>query len=212
MINITYSGDTLIARKATGDKHVPRGEVSFTVDLSPEASNSTSLTPIELSETAASVWGTDSLPRYPGKGQIAAKGFKNSRFVDGQLIMFDGYFSFLWNPTKQNIFFTRPSNDVIFDMLRDVVSEEDEVENMRKHVSKCFEKDISEAFCMPQNDEGVDPFKRILRKSDIDATLQEKITKSSDEDITSQMKKWMTYIDQVLKEGKGTGSDNNPQQ
>ena len=65
---------------------------------------------------------------------------------------------------------------------------------------------------MPQNDEGVDPFKRILRKSDIDATLQEKITKSSDEDITSQMKKWMTYIDQVLKEGKGTGSDNNPQQ
>ena len=38
MINVIYSGDTLVAHKVTGDANVPRGEVSFTADLSPRAS------------------------------------------------------------------------------------------------------------------------------------------------------------------------------
>ena len=35
MVNITYVGDTLIARKVTGDENVPAGEISFQADLSP---------------------------------------------------------------------------------------------------------------------------------------------------------------------------------
>eukprot|EP00527_Entomoneis_sp_CCMP2396_P009407 CAMPEP_0198138552 /NCGR_PEP_ID=MMETSP1443-20131203/1937_1 /TAXON_ID=186043 /ORGANISM="Entomoneis sp., Strain CCMP2396" /LENGTH=407 /DNA_ID=CAMNT_0043800357 /DNA_START=168 /DNA_END=1391 /DNA_ORIENTATION=+ len=35
IINCTYHGDTLIATKVTGDRNVPKGEVSFQVDLSP---------------------------------------------------------------------------------------------------------------------------------------------------------------------------------
>jgi Cyclin D1 binding domain len=35
MINVTYVGDTLIAEKVTGDKNVPRGELTFQVDLNP---------------------------------------------------------------------------------------------------------------------------------------------------------------------------------
>lgn len=37
IINCTYHGDTLIATKVTGDKNVPKGEVSFEVYLSPTA-------------------------------------------------------------------------------------------------------------------------------------------------------------------------------
>mmetsp|Transcript_5522 Transcript_5522/g.11721 ORF Transcript_5522/g.11721 Transcript_5522/m.11721 type:complete len:408 (-) Transcript_5522:412-1635(-) len=37
IINCTYRGDTLIATKVTGDRNVPKGEASFTVDLSPLA-------------------------------------------------------------------------------------------------------------------------------------------------------------------------------
>jgi hypothetical protein len=205
LINVTYTGDILTATKITGDKHVPRGQVSFTVDLSPTvaSSNSTALTPIELSDMAASVWGTDSLPRYPGKGHIAAEGFKNNRFVDGQLIMFDGYFSFLWNPTKQNIFFTRPPQNLILSMMRDVLSEEDEVDNMRNHLSRCFEKDISDAFVFPTMDKPLEPFKRIQSQADLNAALEEKILENDDEDLTSQMKKWMAYIDEVLADNKG---------
>jgi Cyclin D1 binding domain len=33
LINVTYVGDTLVATKVTGDKNVPRGEVSFVPDL-----------------------------------------------------------------------------------------------------------------------------------------------------------------------------------
>ena len=35
MINVTYHGDLLIAYKVTGDKNVPRGEITFQVDLNP---------------------------------------------------------------------------------------------------------------------------------------------------------------------------------
>lgn len=211
LINVTYTGDILTATKITGDKHVPRGQVSFTVDLSPtvSSSNITGLTPIELSDMAASVWGTDSLPRYLGKGHIATKGFKNNRFVDGQLIMFDGYFSFLWNPTKQNIFFTRPPQNLIFSLMRDILSEEDEVDNMRKHLTRCFDKDISDAFVLPKIDNAPDPFKRIQLQADLNAALEEKILENYDADLTSQMKKWMTYIDEVLTDNKG---NNKPSQ
>lgn len=58
MINVTYSGDQLIAYKVTGDHNIPRGEVSFTADLSPERDRGSLLDPILLSEGSAKKWGT----------------------------------------------------------------------------------------------------------------------------------------------------------
>lgn len=64
MINVTYSGDTLIAYKVTGDQNIPRGHITFTADLSPPGYSSSldretaSLDPIVLSEGSAKKWGT----------------------------------------------------------------------------------------------------------------------------------------------------------
>ena len=114
MINVTYVGDTLLAFKVTGDKNVPRGEITFQADLSPNAlrkfqesgrrnrykskdSQQKPLEPILLTDKAASKWGTRQLPRYRGLGQVAESGFKNSRWMDGQLIIIgEEYFSFAW--------------------------------------------------------------------------------------------------------------------
>ena len=116
MINVTYVGDTLIAFKVTGDKNVPRGEITFQADLTPvavkrlrdgqvvggrlakkESAPHKPLEPIMLTEKAASKWGTQQLPRYRGLGQVAESGFKNSRWMDGQLIIIgEEYFSFAW--------------------------------------------------------------------------------------------------------------------
>jgi Cyclin D1 binding domain len=116
MINVTYAGDTLIAYKVTGDKNVPRGEITFQADLTPNAvrklrngdyigkmSKATSdrsqkhLEPIMLTEKAASKWGTRQLPRYRGFGQVAEPGFINHKWMDGQLIIIgEEYFSFAW--------------------------------------------------------------------------------------------------------------------
>ena len=109
MINITYSGDTLIATKVTGDKNVPRGEVSFTADLSPRApalpgsESLSSLEPIELNARAARQWGKKFLPRHPGRGQVASEGFKNAQWMEGQLILVGRCFSFAWVPIGHQV-------------------------------------------------------------------------------------------------------------
>lgn len=116
MINVTYAGDTLIAYKVTGDKNVPRGEITFQADLTPNAvrqlrngdfignkvskapdRSQKSLEPIMLTEKAATKWGTRQLPRYKGLGQVAEPGFINHKWMDGQLIIIgEEYFSFAW--------------------------------------------------------------------------------------------------------------------
>lgn len=66
MINVTYVGDHLIAYKVTGDHNIPRGEVTFTADLSPtdstgstnDSNGPSALDPIVLSEASAKKWGT----------------------------------------------------------------------------------------------------------------------------------------------------------
>ena len=74
MINVTYSGDRLIAYKVTGDKNIPRGEITFTADLSPFSDEllpgQSKLDPILLSESSAKKWGTTRLPRFRGQGCV----------------------------------------------------------------------------------------------------------------------------------------------
>lgn len=125
LINVTYVGDTLFATKVTGDKNVPRGEVSFKINLHPllyskPGSKKTRLEPIKLSQEASRKWGTRQLPRYQGSGQVAEEGFVNSQWMEGQLIIIgDDYFSFAWVPLEHQIFFGRPSPELALKMLRE---------------------------------------------------------------------------------------------
>mmetsp|Transcript_21737 Transcript_21737/g.33168 ORF Transcript_21737/g.33168 Transcript_21737/m.33168 type:complete len:403 (-) Transcript_21737:190-1398(-) len=143
MINVTYTGDTLIAYKATGDKNVPRGEITFQVDLTPRLAKSLPsetndsskekhtrkrrqqpesnvLKPISLTEAASKKWGTKQLIRYAGKGQVAQEGFQNRQWMNGQLIIIgQEYFSFAWLPIEHQIFFGRPSQELVVKMLRE---------------------------------------------------------------------------------------------
>lgn len=167
LINITYVGDVLIATKVTGDKNVPRGEISFQVDLDPlKASIATpfqdyekehgmkTLKPIKLTETAARKWGTSQLPRYAGLGQVAESGFYNRQWMDGQLIIIgQDYFSFAWLPIEQQIFFGRPSPQLALKMLSDngaasirvpttfakAPSVDDDIEVQRRFAMRCLD-------------------------------------------------------------------------
>ena len=123
--------------------------------------------------------------------------------------MFDGYFSFLWIPTRQHVFFSRPKPETILSLLRDRISEDDEISNMREHLSKCYDKDISEAFIRPNFIRRSEPFRRIASEADLLAAKEE--TKI-DHDIFSlvthkkgkqnqsfwDFHKWMVYIDKTL--------------
>jgi len=149
MINVTYTGDVLTAHKVTGDKHVPKGEVTFQVDLSP--SSKECLDPIELSSDAFDQWGAKYLQRHAGKGQVAADGFVNHQWLDGQLILVNQYFSFAWLPTGHQVFFGRPSPELTLKLLREsglhpqmfpghnVIGEEMEL-SPRQHLARCLEE------------------------------------------------------------------------
>merc|ERR1712176_1651052 len=119
MINVTYVGDMLIATKVTGDQNVPKGEVTFMCDLSPRAIKQKDLSPIELSDAASKQWGKKYLTRFPGEGQVAAEGFVDNQFVEGQLIIVAEYFSFAWIPIGHQIFFGRPSAELTLKMLKE---------------------------------------------------------------------------------------------
>lgn len=121
MLNVTYVGEhrtTLVATKVTGDKNVPKGEISFTADLHPHAKGRSELEAIELSDVASKQWGHKHLPRFPGEGQVAAEGFVNNQWMDGQLILVGEYFSFAWLPLGHQIFFGRPSAELTLKMLK----------------------------------------------------------------------------------------------
>jgi hypothetical protein len=162
MVNVTYVGDTLIAYKVTGDKNVPRTQVTFQTNLHPlrynmpDTQEHKALQPITLTEKAAVKWGTRQLPRYGGLGRVAEEGFRNDQWMDGQLIIIgDQYFSFAWIPIEQQIFFGRPSPELALKMLRDSgisglrtarqtfeapPSIEDDVDLQKEFATRCLEK------------------------------------------------------------------------
>lgn len=146
MINVTYAGDTLVATKVTGDQNVPKGEVSFTVDLSPHIHSDKgmlSLEPIELNAKASRQWGKKFLPRYEGQGQVAAEGFTNGKWIEGQLILVGRFFSFAWVPIGHQVFFGRPSSDLTLKMLREQQEDDlkrDQVSVMREAAHNMMEE------------------------------------------------------------------------
>jgi len=170
MINVTYVDDMLIATKVTGDKNVPKGEVTFKCDVFPEAQKQDELSPIELSDTASKQWGQKYLPRFSGKGQVAAEGFLDNQFIEGQLILVGEYFSFAWVPIGHQIFFGRPSAELTLRMLKESKMIEfgaldrgpNHFAEMRAVAQRCFEEtemlmddevDIEGELCFLSQDE-----------------------------------------------------------
>lgn len=160
MINVTYQGDVLMAEKVTGTKNVPRGQATFQVDLSPQGgvvgmigSASTYhdrqqqqqqhqvLSPIELGDSAAKQWGCRYLPRFAGQGQVAAEGYHDSQWIDGQLIMVNEYFSFAWLPIGHQVFFGRPTPELILKLMKEETKKEAAGEgSARAFLEKCWEE------------------------------------------------------------------------
>lgn len=212
LVNITYAGDTLVATKVTGDETVPRGEVSFTANLSPPPLNVTD-SGSEESSSVTSEEHTVLQSKYgesifPGQGQLAKKDFKDTKFISGVFIMYDTYrFSFSWVPTKHHVFFVRPSPHETIRLLRDTISKEDEVDNMRDHLSRCFELDMTTSIAREQQrgrgEPDVDTFQRIKRQGDLEM-LNNSMHAAKHSETSGNIfnfwrgRKWKKYIDRVL--------------
>lgn len=211
LINVTYTGDTLYATKVTGDRTVPRHQLTFTANLSPRKTTTTPMAPIELTKEAANKWGIDKLERYPGQGQIAKPGFADAKMVEGQLIMFEEHFSFVWVESRHHVFFGRPTPQVTMRMLRDVIAKEDEVENMRMHLERSYDMDLTESLARTMTGEGQEPFRRILFQEEL-KQLETLEPKRCDEDPGStgynfwNVQKWRGYLDDVLSDDKTNNS------
>lgn len=186
MINVTYSGDRLVAYKVTGDHNIPRGEVTFSADLAPTGDDLSlsppSLDPIVLSDASAKKWGTRCLPRFPGQGHASESGHKNSQAMEGQLVVIgEGeYFSFAWIPLELQIFFGRPSPELTIKMLREggaasltagtgtpVPSLDDDIRLHVDYAQRCMEV-TSDVMLDDVNEGKKDPFSCIWQGNDSD--------------------------------------------
>jgi hypothetical protein len=247
LINVTYHGDTMIATQV-GTTFNPTnpdtGNIAATTektiilqaDLSPQFEKKESLKPISLSGITASKWGTKHLERYPGQGfpltSTNSKGVQGAS-SEGQLIMFDGFFSFLWIPTRQHVFFHRPEPNVLLKLLRDSISKDDEAENTIMHLNRCFQKNIDEAFLGVKSQKGnedPEPFRRIATEADLETAMRDtqivydhnsfpvhKISnlggwmdKEQNDMISSFLNfhRWMNYVDRALKpNSEGSSSE-----
>jgi len=204
LINVTYAGDTLIATKATGDRNVPRGEVSFKANLVPN--NDSALEPLKVSFESSGA--ATELPRYPGEGQIAKAGFVENKYVKGQLVMFEKHFSFVWIPSRHHVLFRRPTAYQTVSLLRDIISKEDELQNMREHVARCFDMDMTTSIARYHAEQGQEPFCRIAKEKDLkalDQTLEPK--ENGDSFHFWQVHKWRQYLDNVLRDENNNNND-----
>jgi hypothetical protein len=240
LINVTYTGDTLIATKVTKSSannalsNQQQQDVFFRADLGPKMNKDhqskkqkqKQLDPIALTGTAASKWGTGKLDRYAGEGQLSSDDFQDKSFVEGQLIMFDGYFSFLFVPSKQHIFFSRPSPELTLHLMRDVIRVEDDivenmkVENMKDHLTRCYEKDMDDSFFVrskrkassstsTSSSSRKEEVRRISKKNDLLAAQEEEERFQPRQDDTNNffaLHKWMRYIDSVIKPPNNKGN------
>ena len=194
LINVTYSGDELIATKVTGDTNVPRGKISFTANVQP--SNTVVLPTVE---EMVSDHRSGELLRFPGKGQVSRKGFKNNRFIEGQMMLLDDCFSFVWISTKHHVSFHRPSPETTLKLLRNTISKEDELERQRDHLSLCFDMDLSTAIARHQDPlTKNEPLRRITTQEELEQ-IEERLKQGDRGNILLQIGKWRNYIDKVME-------------
>jgi hypothetical protein len=170
MINVTYQGDVLVAEKVTGTKNVPKGQATFQVDLSPKTFVTAAttgryqhqqqqpheqvLSPIELGDSAARQWGCKYLQRFAGQGQVAAEGYQDSQWVDGQLIMVNEYFSFAWLPIGHQVFFGRPTPELILKLMKEEQKKKVGDCSARAFLERCWEETEYIEDDMEVNNEG----------------------------------------------------------
>lgn len=245
LINVTYVGDELMASTVgkysstlnmTNMPEHQEDTLLFQADLSPKFESKSSLEPIALSGSTAAKWGTKNLERYPGKGyhhKIFSSGVQPSdTSSEGQLIMFKGFFSFLWIPTRQHVFFHRPEPNTVLQLLRDSISKEDETYNTRRHLDRCFQKKIDDAIFGPvYHEEDPEPFRRIATHADLEAAMRDtqivysnytpvhpilRVKETLDQDHSGMVSsflnfhRWMNYVDSALKP-KSEGSSSETQ-
>jgi hypothetical protein len=191
VVNITYSDDKIVAKKVTGDKNVPRGETTFTADLSPK--NNADLPPIQLKSDTR----TGEFKRFPGRGQVSRSGFKDNRYVEGQMILFEKKFSFVWVPTKHHVLFQRASPEKTIRLLRDTFSKEDELENSREHIAQCFDMDMTTCLARQHDPTIFEPIRRITPQEELDEAAR-RFKQENSRSIFWQVGKWRKYIDQAL--------------
>jgi hypothetical protein len=197
IVNVTYVGDTL-ATKATGDVNV-RGKFSFSLTCLLQRNDTR---PLKLSFDKSSLAvSTAKLPRFAGKGQIAKPGFIDNSYVDGQLILFGSHFSFVWLPSKQHILFRRPTPEQTIELLRDVISQEDEMENTLEHLARCYDM-VWSSLAQQHTEEEAEPFRRIALKQDLDALEQERLPTLEPKSPFNfwQVGQWRKYIGDVLRD------------
>eukprot|EP00980_Cylindrotheca_fusiformis_P020456 scaffold7504_cov97-Cylindrotheca_fusiformis.AAC.9 len=192
LVNITYVGDTLVATKVTGDRNVPRGEITFTVNLQ----QSSALASFQFSSNDQS--GNADGRQFPGRGQVSRKDFKDHRFVAGQMLLIEEGFSFLWVPTKHQVVFSRPSPQTTLRLLRDTLSKEDEIENMREHIACCFDMDMTTCLARQQDPSNFEPLRRITLQKDLDKAEEHMRKDPKERKFLWQLYKWKKYIDQSL--------------
>lgn len=136
--------------------------------------------------------------RFPGRGQVSRKGFKDHRFVEGQMVLFDDKFSFVWVPTKHDVLFSRPSPEITLKLLRDTISKEDEIENMREHIAGCFEMDMTTCLARQQDPTNFEPLRRIALQKDLDKAEEKMKKQPKKRNFLWQLNQWRKYIDQTL--------------
>lgn len=107
--------------------------------------NNHELTPIELGESAAKQWGCKYLQRFAGQGQVASEGYQDSQWMEGQLILVNEYFSFAWLPIGHQVFFGRPTPELILKLMKDETKRESSAVGVasspaRSFLEKCWEE------------------------------------------------------------------------
>jgi hypothetical protein len=201
LINVTYSGDTLVATKATGDADIPRGQVSFTANLAPDFSANTStsntlLSPLKVSKA--------SFPRFAGQGKVVANkpgGAADRKYVDGQLILMSNSFSFVWTPDRHHVLFRRPTPEQALSLLRNILSREDEMENIREFLARCLDMDITDSIARFHANGPVEPFRRIASLQDLETWSKNHHDVGGAAEAPwkfMQMHKWKHYLEAVL--------------
>lgn len=87
-------------------------------------------------------------------------------------------------------------------LLRNTISKEDEIENMRDHITKCFNMDLSTAIARQHHAASIEePLRRIATQEDLEEA-ERRIQESNRGNIFYQMTKWREYIDQVFDSKK----------